>query len=179
MEKKLLLVTGLSGSGKTTLTSQFMSIFDCNFISISNEMRRIARSDGFPKLTDYFNYFGVKNGFGNMRPQLIDILQKRVSGKPVIVDGVYDKDLFKDIVLRFGRKNIIVVSMDIAESERQKRIFFSRQADRNTIREMIRRDNLKCDAGAIAIMANADITLNDSSSGNISRITERLGWIRK
>lgn len=179
MEKQLLLITGLSGSGKTTLTSRLTTIFDCNCLFISDEMRRIARNDGFLRLTDYFNYYGAKEGFNNMRPQLLVTLQKGTFDKPVIVDGVYDKDLFKDIVLRFGRKNIIIASMDIAESERQKRISISRQKGRNTIHEMIRRDNLKYTAGVIAIMANADIILNDSLSDNISRIKERLGWVRK
>lgn len=169
-KNKILLVTGYSGSGKSELANMLREEFDGAVVSTGGVMRAIANERGFERLSEFIATVGVRDSFGIARDSIVDKINTLISSN-VIVDGMYDCVLADMIVNRFGKRNICVIDVLADASVRIERVAARNRTDiAGGVKEVIRRDLIKVNAGINEVILRSDFIIKNNSGVNELRV---------
>lgn len=166
--EKFIAFTGLSASGKSTASKEISQQLSIPYVSIGNIIRSWANKEGFIGISDYFEHYGVKTAFERYRQNLFAQINAYYDNSGVVVDGVYDSQLFSMLCNNVGKNNILLVSMNPNENERLKRfMLFHKMPPTIATMQMLRRDHPKIIAGVEEIISQADIIIKDQTINQV------------
>ena len=163
-KNKVIMVTGYSGSGKTELSSMLREEFNGQILSVGQEMRSFAKSNGFEGLSDFIRHEGAIECFESARPHILRTADALYKSGSVIVDGLYEYKLAEWMVAGFGSRNCFIVNVFADKSVRIKRVTARVGGDIVTgTKEVERRDSVKLTVGVNEVIERSDFTVDNNT----------------
>ncbi len=119
MTSKIIILTGLSGVGKSTISRSISEELSMPAVHASAIIRRYAESQGYRRLSHFFKGVGVQNAYIKVRPLILAEIVKHAEKGNVLVEGLYDIGLYRELQKRFGQKSITVINLTANRSFRR------------------------------------------------------------
>lgn len=174
VKNKIVMVTGYSGSGKSEFSSMLRDEFDGTVVNVGDEMRVVAKNNGYGRLRDFFGAVGINESFSQSRPYILGAIHDKYSSGNVIVDGAYEQMLVELVIGRFGRRNSFVVNVLADSLKRIERISGRAGLEIDGAREASRRDAVKITAGINSVIEMSDFVVdNNGNTKNDLRLKSR------
>ena len=164
-KNKVIMVTGYSGSGKTELSSMLREEFNGQVLSVGQEMRSFARSNGFEGLSDFIRHEGAVECFEAARPRILRAADALYQSGNVIIDGLYEDKLAEWIIAGFESRNCFIVNIFADMSTRISRVIARTGGDMiNGSEEVKRKDSVKLIVGVNDVIERADFSVDNNSN---------------
>ncbi|MDO8538287.1 MAG: AAA family ATPase [archaeon] len=178
-KNELIILVGTSGSGKTSLAKNVAQIENAPIISLSDLIREQAAKDGFVSLTAYFKKYGIKEGFAKLRQHSIDLIIDKLKFGKVIVEGMYDAQLFEEVIKIVGRDQIFLVSIAGTRHARVQRVALRSALSKKQAEKKIRkRDKAKWLMGLAEISKQANHKIRANTRQEAIANYKRIRHIR-
>lgn len=163
-QNRLILFVGTSASGKTTIARSVAREEEATLILVSSIIRERAKEEGYTSLRAFFKKYGIKGAFEKAREKILNQIIDRLKKNKVVVEGVYDHELFQEMVKRVGRKNMTIVNVAGNRSARKHRIGFRTNIGRSEATKKLKeRDAIKWGGGLLDVLRNADFIVRGNT----------------
>lgn len=160
----VIMVTGYSGSGKSELSSMLREELGGHVINVGQEMRSVARDNGFGGLSEFINEAGATKCFDMARPHIIGKIGELYRSGSVIVDGLYECKLAELVRNRFGSRNSAIVNVFADRPRRIERVTARTGGDIvKGVTEVERRDSVKLIVGVNKVMNKSDFAVDNNT----------------
>lgn len=169
MGNEILLFTGNSGAGKSTIARAVSSRLDAVHLSEREMSRDLARKEGFERSRLWAMSVGLEVVAHELRSETVSRIGEH-EDEPVIIDGVYDRLLYSDILEEYTTRRLGIVAIEAAKSVRVRRCAerMGGVALSTAKMDVDYLDKVKEDIGGSEVIAMADLRILNEGSLNES-----------
>lgn len=155
--------TGTSSSGKSTMAAMASKEYSLPIFAVGGFTRDLARLSGYSDVVEFERDLGLKKTYFDQIPKMLSSIEEFSKGRSIILEGVYDSNLYVQISALFDRSVVITIS-----SPRHLRISFNakrlgvdkKEAEKN-LRSLEHQKKL---VGRDEFCKNYDIAIRNSGS---------------
>ncbi len=160
---QLIIISGLSGTEKSTLAKAISKQENAEIIALGDFLREVAKQEGL-ELRAYFKKYGWAKGFELARAPVIKKIESALEKGNVILEGLYDNQVYQELIKRHDRKNIFVIGMAASRHAIKRRMQIRHKMTVDKIVPKIRtRDRIKKLAGLQTIQRDANLIIRANS----------------